>query len=72
MRSGYAWGDIMKGALCNDTRPCFARMTMGRCDRCSILIGDSYRDGACPFCKPHRDITGTVQYDWRPQYELRE
>ena len=63
---------MSKGAICADTRPCFARMTMGRCDRCSILIGDSYRDGACPFCKPHRDITESVQYDWRPQYELRE
>lgn len=58
---------MAKGAICTDTRPCFGKVKWGKVVRCSALVGDSYEDGKCPFCKPKSNITGTTQYDWKPE-----
>jgi hypothetical protein len=55
-----------KYEICPDSRECFAKKN----GRCIVLQRDSNRnkgfyskDGECPFCKPHRDITnGEVYY----------
>ena len=55
-----------KYEICPDSRECFAKKN----GRCIVLQRDLGRhiqfykkDGECPFCKPHRDITnGKVYY----------
>ena len=55
-----------KYEICPDSRECFAKKN----GRCIVLQRDSNhskgfysKDGECPFCKPHRDITnGKVYY----------
>ena len=55
-----------KYEICPDSRECFAKKN----GRCIVLQRDTNRsksfyskNGECPFCKPHRDITnGKVYY----------
>ena len=58
--------NVEKYEICPDSRECFAKKN----GRCIVLQRDSNhgrgfysKDGECPFCKPHRDITnGQVYY----------
>ena len=56
----------MKQVKCNDSRPCFAKTSKG----CSILR-ETYKDGECPFCKPHADYTRGVRHEYDHNYEGR-
>ena len=51
---------------CYEERPCFAK-ERGRC----ALLKMTYKDGACPFCKPDRDVTNGVYYPIEYNYAVK-
>ena len=51
---------------CYDARPCFGRRkATGNC----IILTSTYKDGMCPFCKPHIDRTKGKVYPFDPDYQ---
>lgn len=36
--------------VCNDSRPCFARVDGEHC----VILTEAFDDGLCPFCKPRK------------------
>lgn len=54
----------MTGERCNDKRKCFGR----RGDYCGILVHTGYKNGACPFAKPEREVTDGKRYPYSPSY----
>ena len=56
----------MERGYCRDQRPCFSRVPGTRI--CNCLIGISYKDGECPFCKPEREVTNGRRYPYDPTF----
>ena len=56
-------GIEMKRIDCNDKRECFARDS-GKC----TVLKSGYEPGKCPFCKPKRDETDGVKYQYKKRY----
>ena len=54
-----------KALECNQKGKCFARSNRGYC---SILEGDPYDAGKCPFQKPLREVTNDVYFPINDNY----
>ena len=57
---------MAKGTRCNDTRPCFAKIS-GQKNWCRILT-ETYEDGKCVFCKKEREVTNGKRYRLNRRY----